>query len=305
MGDGKQNRSIRVLVILLSIIGVSIFGVILITRLNKPQQPEESPPWTLTPGQTDDVVASPIPEQPTETSQPQEFSDQMTYQVINEYPHDTQAFTQGLIFLDGYFYESTGLYGESSLRKVDVETGQVLLQIDLPSQYFGEGLTAWEGVLVQLTWRENTGFVYQLEDFSLLEEFSYPTQGWGLAYDGKWLIMSDGSYTLYFLDGETFEVVDQVIVTDQGKKIAYLNELEYVNGEIFANIYQTDTIIRIDPINGKVLGTIDLSGILSEAERTAETDVLNGIAYDQEFDRLFITGKFWPKVYEIMLVPVE
>jgi glutamine cyclotransferase len=229
----------------------------------------------------------------------------MTYQVINEYPHDPQAFTQGLIFMDGVFYESTGLYGESSLRKVDVATGQVLQQINLPPQYFGEGLTAWEENLIQLTWRENTGFVYQLEDFSLLEEFSYPTQGWGLTHDGDLLIMSDGSYTLYFLDGETFQVVDQVVVTDQGQKIAYLNELEYVNGEIFANIFQTDTIIRIDPFNGEVLGRIDLSGILPEGERTAETDVLNGIAYDPENDSLFITGKFWPKVYEIMLVPVE
>lgn len=304
-GERKPNILIWILAVLLSITLLGIFGVIIITRLNKPQQPDAPLILTLPPEGTDEVVDCVPTDLHTEMSQPQGFSDQMTYEVINEYPHDPQAFTQGLIFLDGVFFESTGLYGESSLRKVDVQTGQVLQQIDLPSQYFGEGLTAWEGVLIQLTWQENTGFVYQLEKFSLLKEFSYPTQGWGLTHDGERLIMSDGSDTLFFLDGETFEVVDQVVVTDQGQEISRINELEYVQGEIFANIWLTDTIIRIDPFNGEVLGRIDLSGILPDVERTSETDVLNGIAYDPETDRLFITGKFWPKVYEINLIPVE
>lgn len=233
------------------------------------------------------------------------LTEQMTYEVINIFPHDADAFTQGLIYLDGFLYESTGLYGESSLRKVALETGEVLQQVDLDQAYFAEGLTKWEDSLVQLSWREGTGWVYDLVDFSLRETFSYSTEGWGLTQDGERLIMSDGSAYLYYLDPETYEVLDSVLVTDDGIAVERLNELEYVRGEIFANIWQTESIIRINPATGEVLGWIDLSGILPVENRTDQTDVLNGIAYDAEMDRLFITGKRWPHLYEIRLVPVD
>jgi glutamine cyclotransferase len=229
----------------------------------------------------------------------------MTYEVITSYPHDPSAFTQGLVYWEGYFYESTGLYGESSLRKVAIETGEVLQKTDLPQAYFGEGLTLWQDQLIQLTWREGTGFIYNLEYFTLIEDFTYPTEGWGLTHDGTHLIMSDGSPTLFYLDPETFQVVNRVNVFYQGQNISRINELEYIRGEIFANIWQTDDIIRINPHTGEVMGWIDLGGLLPNAERTPATDVLNGIAYDPENDRLFITGKRWPKVYEVRLLPIE
>lgn len=238
------------------------------------------------------------------SSSPETLSPYMTFEVVNTYPHDPAAFTQGLIYHEGYLYESTGLYGESSLRKVALETGTVLQQVDLPPQYFGEGLTLWEDTLLQLTWQEGTGFIYKLEDFKLLGQFSYPTQGWGLTQDGERLIMSDGSQYLYFLNPRNFRITGQVEVTYQGEAVERLNELEYINGEIFANILKTKNIVRIDPGNGEVLGWIDLSGILPEDLRTPTTDVLNGIAYDIEGDRLFVTGKNWPLLYEIRLVPV-
>ena len=229
----------------------------------------------------------------------------MTYEVIHVFPHDPLAFTQGLIYVDGFLYESTGLYGQSSLRKVALETGEVLQQVDLGSEYFAEGLTAWEDTLIQLTWRKGIGFVYQREDFSLIDNFTYETEGWGLTHDGERLIMSDGTSKLYFLDPQTYQVTGSFNVTDQGEDITRLNELEYIRGEVFANIWQTDDIARIDPTTGDVLGWIDLSGLLPEDERTTETDVLNGIAYDAEQDRLFVTGKLWPKLFEIRLVPVQ
>lgn len=238
-------------------------------------------------------------------SVPRELTSQMTYEVIQSFPHDPEAFTQGLIYEDGIFYESTGYYGESSLRRVDVATGEVLRQVDLPGQYFAEGLTNWEDSLVQLTWREHQGFVYDKDDFTQTGAFDYLTEGWGLTQDGERLILSDGTSTLSFLDPETFEVIGAVTVTDQGQEILNINELEYIRGEVFANIWLTDDIIRIDPETGEVLGWIDLSGLLPEEERTAQTNVLNGIAFDSKTNRLFVTGKLWPKVYEIRLVPVE
>jgi glutaminyl-peptide cyclotransferase len=235
---------------------------------------------------------------------PPVITQHMTYEVVNTYPHDLAAFTQGLVYHEGYLYESTGLYGQSSLRKVALDTGVVLQQVDLPPNYFGEGLALWEDTLLQITWLEETGFIYALEDFSLLGQFTYPTEGWGLTHDGERLIMCDGSHRLYFLDPSTFEITGQVEVTDQGRPVERLNELEYIQGEVYANIWLTDDIVRIDPGTGVVLGWIDLAGILPEALRTPDTDVLNGIAYDPVGDRLFVTGKNWPELYEIRLVPV-
>jgi glutaminyl-peptide cyclotransferase len=236
---------------------------------------------------------------------PEALSPYMTYEVVNAFPHDPTAYTQGLIFHDGYLYESTGLYGESSLRKVELETGTVLQQVDLPPTYFGEGLTQWEAALFLLTWREGTGLIYGLEDFTFVGDFSYSTEGWGLTNDGERLIMSDGSQRLYFLHPGTFEVIGQVEVTYQGNAVWRMNELEYIHGEVYANIYLTDDIVRIDPATGEVKGWIDLSGILPEELRTPDTDVLNGIAYDSEGDRLFVTGKNWPLLFEIHLVAAE
>ena len=236
---------------------------------------------------------------------PKKMAAEMTYEVVQSFPHDSLAFTQGLIYEDGILYESTGLYGRSSLRQVDLSTGEVLRQVDLPEAYFAEGLTDWEDSLVQLTWQEHQGFVYNKEDFTQTGEFEYLTEGWGLTQDGERLIMSDGTSTLSFLDPETFEVIGTVTVTDQGQEIININELEYVWGEIFANIWHSDDIVRIDPETGVVLGWIDLSGLLTMEERLAGTDVLNGIAFDPEANRLFVTGKLWPKVYEIRLVPVD
>jgi glutamine cyclotransferase len=228
---------------------------------------------------------------------------QYGYRVVHAYPHDTGAFTEGLFYLDGYLYESTGLEQHSTLRKVDLETGQVVQQISIAPQYFGEGIVAWGHKLIELTWRSHVGFVYDLATFQRLGEFHYPGEGWALTQDGRRLIMSDGTAQLRFLDPATLKETGRLKVTDNGRPIDNLNELEWVKGEVYANIWQTDRIARIDPKTGHVLGWIDLSGILPAAERTpGVTDVLNGIAYDARRDRLFVTGKMWPKLYEITLV---
>jgi glutamine cyclotransferase len=224
-----------------------------------------------------------------------------TYEVINTYPHDVNAFTQGLVWDGDILYEGTGLNGRSSLRRVDLESGQVLQQLDLPTEYFGEGITVWGEQIVQLTWQSQRGFVYNKETFEQLAEFTYPTQGWGITHDSRRLIMSDGSATIYFWDPNTFTAVDTINVYDLDGPVASLNELEYINGEIWANIWQTDRIARIDPVTGQVLAWVDLSGLLTPAER-AQADVLNGIAYKPDEDRLFVTGKLWPKLFEIRLV---
>lgn len=227
----------------------------------------------------------------------------MTYSVVHRYPHDPEAFTQGLIYRDGLLYESTGLYGKSSLRKVELITGKVLQNKSIPPEYFSEGLTEWKHKLLQLTWREKTAFIYAIDTFDLIGKFAYPTEGWGLTNDGKTLILSDGTHTLYFLDPNSFRVIRRISVNDRGVRISQLNELEYIRGEIFANIWLTDRIARIDPATGKVLGWIDLAGLYPEKDRTPSADVMNGIAYDDEGNRLFITGKQWPFLYEIKLVP--
>ncbi len=220
------------------------------------------------------------------------------FQVVHVYPHDPQAFTQGLIFLDGHLYESTGLNGKSSLRMVDLATAQILKDYAVPSEYFAEGLTDWGGTLVQLTWQTQKGFVYDREKFTLLKTFAYEGEGWGLTHDAQQLIMSDCSSYLRFLDPKTFRETGRIRVTDAGRPVEKLNELEYVRGEILANVWQTDRIARISPRTGRVLGWIDLSGIIDKTQLGGDA-VLNGIAYDAAGDRLFVTGKLWPKLIEI------
>ena len=224
-----------------------------------------------------------------------------TYRVLNTYPHDPQAFTQGLVYQDDIFYEGTGLYGRSSLRKVTVETGAILQLYQLPDAYFGEGIALWGDKVYQLTWRSQVAFVYDKDTFTPQTTFSYPTEGWGLTQDGRRLIMSDGSAYLYFRDPDTFAELGRVEVRDDKGPVARLNELEYIDGEVFANIWVSDRIARIYPETGRVVGWIDLTGLLPPADRTPTTDVLNGIAYDDDSDRLFVTGKHWPKLFEIAL----
>lgn len=227
-----------------------------------------------------------------------------TYRVLHAYPHDRQAYTQGLLYEDGHLYESTGLSGRSSLRMVDLETGRVLQSVPVPSQYFAEGLASWGSTLIQLTWQSHIAFVYDRFSFRLLRTFHYEGEGWGLAQDGKNLILSDGTSTLRFFDPATFREVRRVIVKDGGAPVTELNELEYVRGEIYANVWHTDRIARIAPATGKVLGWIDLKGILPDSQRPDPEAVLNGIAYDAARKRLFVTGKLWPELFEIEMVPV-
>ncbi|XES77886.1 MAG: glutaminyl-peptide cyclotransferase [Candidatus Bathyarchaeia archaeon] len=225
----------------------------------------------------------------------------LDYSILNTYPHDHNAFTEGLIYSDGFLYESTGLNGFSTLRQVDLQSGEIQRNISLPDQFFGEGLTIVDENLIQLTYRSHMGFVYDKTSFALLRNFTYPTQGWGLTYDGTFLIMSDGSSTLHFLNSTTFEEVAQVHVQDGNTAISKLNELEYVNGEVYANIFEQSTIAVINPETGQVKAWIDLTE-LQKANRSKGEDVLNGIAYDAANDRLFVTGKFWSRLYEVKLV---
>jgi glutamine cyclotransferase len=224
------------------------------------------------------------------------------YQVVNVYPHDSDAFTQGLIFDKGFLYESTGLRGKSTLRKVNLETGKALHISYLSSRYFGEGLTLWQEKLFQLTWKSGVAFVYNKKNFRQIMKFTYPTEGWGITQDGTFLIMSDGTATLRFLDPETFAEVRRIEVRNHEIPIFYLNELEHIKGEIYANVWQTDYIARISPETGQVVGWIDLTNLLSTSYRSQRTDVLNGIAFDASNDRIFVTGKRWPILVEILLI---
>ena len=226
------------------------------------------------------------------------------YTVVRAYPHDREAFTQGLAFDDqGALYESTGQRGESSLRRVELSSGSVLQRYDLPASLFGEGIAVFDDRIIQLTWQAGRAFVYDKANFSVLQEFTYRTEGWGLTHDGRRLIMSDGTATLYFLHPGTFAETARLTVRDHRGPVIRLNELEYVRGEILANIWQTDRIARIDPHTGHVTGWIDLAGLLPPSDRRQPVDVLNGIAYDPRTDRLFVTGKWWPRLFEITLTP--
>ena len=228
-----------------------------------------------------------------------------TYEIANTFPHDRKAFTQGLAYDDGFLYEGTGIQGRSSLRKVDLATGDVLQTHELPDDLFGEGIAIVGDKIVQLTWQSKRGFVYDRESFELLDEFTYSTEGWGITHDGGRLIMSDGTSTLHCLDPATFKKTGWIEVREKGRRVGKLNELEFVQGEIFANVWNTDRIARISPETGQVTGWIDLSGLLGPEDRSEPVDVLNGIAYDEENDRLFVTGKLWPKLFEIRPVPAQ
>jgi glutamine cyclotransferase len=227
------------------------------------------------------------------------------YRIVNTYPHDPRAFTQGLVFADGNLYEGTGLRGQSSLRQIDLETGNILRIRQLAAHFFGEGITIYGNRVIQLTWRAKAGFVYDIQTFHLLDTFNYPTEGWGITHDGSSLIMSDGTSTLYFLNPHTFQEIGRLEVHTRDGPVSRLNELEYVQGEIYANVWKTDRIARISPTTGEVVGWIDLEGLLKPEDRHRRIDVLNGIAYDVKNDRLFVTGKLWPKLFEIKLVVPE
>ncbi len=226
-----------------------------------------------------------------------------SYKILNVYPHDPQAFTQGLVFADGILYEGTGGAGVSTLRKVKLETGEVLQLRRLRGHYFGEGVALYEDKIIQITYLDKTGFVCRKDNFEVLERFSYPTEGWGLTFDGMHLVMSDGTANLYFLDPQTFARVRQIEARDQDGPVPMLNELEYINGYIYSNIWQTDDIAIISPKTGQVAGYIHLQGILDMESIEQPIDVLNGIAYDAEKGRLFVTGKLWPELFEIQIVP--
>lgn len=258
--------------------------------------PPSAPTATATPAPTPPPAASPPP---SAAAQPAIYG----YQVLNVFPHDPTAFTQGLVYQDGIFYEGTGLRGQSTLRRVDPATGEVLQGVRLPDQYFGEGIAVLGDRLYQLTWQENTGFIYDKASFELLGTWNYAGEGWGLTTDGQRLIMSDGSHELRFLDPVTMQELGRVAVLDgDGLPVTRLNELEWVEGEVWANVWQTDRIARIDPASGRLLGWIDLTGLLPVEDRAAQrVDVLNGIAYDAARDRVFVTGKWWPKLFEIQV----
>jgi len=223
-----------------------------------------------------------------------------SYTIRNTYPHDANAYTQGLIFNDNALYEGTGVYGQSTLRKVKLNTGEILKVINLPSDVFGEGITTFDNKIIQITWKEQVAFLYDKTSFNQINKFYYPIkEGWGITYNGTNLIMSDGSATLYYLDKEYFTEVSRIEVNDDRGPVTQLNELEYIEGEIWANVYTTDTIVRINPKNGVVTGKIDMTGLLKPADRAQNTNVLNGIAYSPQDKKIFVTGKNWPKLFEI------
>src|SRR5215813_1219066 len=223
------------------------------------------------------------------------------YEVVNSYPHDPTSFTQGLLWHDGGLYESTGQYGQSKLRRLEFPSGRVLKEVNLSRELFGEGLALVNNRLIQLTWQSQRGFVYDLNTFKLEREFSYSTEGWGLTYDGKNLILSDGSSDLFYFDPQTFKTIRKMAVRMNGQPIEELNELEFIDGEIWSNVWQQDLILQIDPSSGTVKSFLDLKGILAPSDKTGVENVLNGIAYDQASKRIFVTGKLWPRIFEIKI----
>jgi glutamine cyclotransferase len=225
------------------------------------------------------------------------------YKVVRSYPHDRHSFTQGLEYREGVLYEGTGLPGQSALRRIKLETGEVLQNVSLAPEYHGEGITVIGDSIVQLTWRHNTGFVYDKKTFGLQRRFQYPGEGWGLANDGERIYMSDGTSQIRVWTPGSFQEQRRIAVRDGGRSISYLNELEWIRGEIWANVWQTDRVARISPLDGHVIGWIDFSGLLSRSDLAEPVDVLNGIAYDPAKNRIFVTGKLWPKLFEVKVLP--
>ena len=248
------------------------------------------------------IIVTGCSEDPTGSSGDDWTIKSYRYEVINSFPHDPDAFTQGLVFENDTLFEGTGRYGLSDIRKVILESGQVVFSRDLDGQYFGEGITIFGENLYQLTWRSKIGFVYNADNFALTGQYSYNTEGWGLTHNDTELIMSDGSSTIYFRDPVSFAIIRTISVRDKEGSVSALNELEYIDDIIYANVWLTDKIVMIDPVDGKIVGIIDLSGLLAPEDITGSEDVLNGIAWDKSGQRLFVTGKLWPKLYEIVLI---
>ena len=280
-------------------------AAIIIFENNNNNQGKHQPTQTPPPTSTAEPTLTPTPElTPTPSPTTITTATNYSYSIVNTYTHDANAFTEGLAYSDGFLYESTGIYGASSLRRVDLITGNVQQEGMVPNQYFGEGITIVNNAIIQLTWQSHVGFIYDKTTFELLGNFSYSTEGWGLTFDGKQLIMSDGTDNLYFLDPTTFQRTGQVAVHVGNTNVVNINELEYINGDVYANIWQTNTIAIINPQTGQVKGWIDLTGLPSE-NNSDPNAVLNGIAYDQNNNRLFVTGKDWPILYQIKLIPLS
>ena len=304
----KLQRLIIVITLVLVIVVCSVTLVLLnssppsdIVSSDSPVEPEN--PTSEEPTIPEEPETPEEPEVPDDPEPEPQIPLNYKYLILNTYSHDDAAFTQGLAFQDGVLYEGTGLYGSSSLRRVDLQTGIVTQKILLNSSFFGEGITVFEDKIIQLTWKSKIGFVYNKTTFELLQTFNYSTQGWGITHNGSLLIMSDGTANLYFIEPDTFQTVGQVEVFDN-EPVTALNELEYINGYVYANIWTEDKIAIINPETGQVTGWIDLKGI-NEAEKTDIDAVLNGIAYDPNNNRLFVTGKMWSKLFEIEPILVD
>lgn len=249
------------------------------------------------------ATVSQISQATPQTTQPATiYAEKLGWKVIGIHPHDTKAFTQGLVWHDGGFYEGTGQEGKSQLRRVEFPSGRVLQKRNLPGEVFGEGIALAGDKIYQLTWTSRIGYIYDRDSFKLLRQFTYPNEGWGLTYDGQHLIQSDGTSILTYLDPQSLQPVRQLKVTMNGQPLARLNELEWVNGEIWANVWQSDWVVCIDPISGQVLRYLDFKNLLPDKMRTGREDVLNGVAYDADKKRLFLTGKWWPKLFEIKVL---
>jgi glutaminyl-peptide cyclotransferase len=300
-----MRKSFKIAVFIIAILLIVAASTLAFLNINKfhgnSGLPAPTPTQTATPTSTVEPTQTAVPTQFTPSPTPTPSVTNYGYTIVNTYPHDTGAFTEGLVYSNGFLYESTGLEGQSTLRKVDLNSGGVLQQYSLPAQYFGEGIAIVNNIIIQLTWQSHIGFIYDKNTFALLGNFTYATAGWGLTYDENQLIMSDGTDNLYFLNTTTFQRTGQIQVHDGNASVVNINELEYVNGDVYANIWETNKIAVINPENGQVKAWIDLTGL--PAPTSNGDNVLNGIAYDQQNSRLFVTGKEWPNLYQIKFIP--